>query len=624
MKITLNDARLMQGEHHADSLHLSAGSLPENAEVRVAFLTPRGRRCESPAVTLVNGEGDFSLPQSLLDGAGRLLAQLLAETDERLLKSEVFAFDVEKSIDATGETPEDGFYTLSGACGRLDALAFDLAAFMDETETALAGKQAALTFDETPTADSRNPVTSGGVKAYVDAAAAAAVPNLTDYAKKSYVDSTAEMKIEERIEQGIDYGYITGKTTVDSTPTANSTHLVTSGGVKAYVDDAVADVDVDLTDYYTKDEVVARIVDRDVIIDKTVADTDKTTSGGINTYTWEAAAAAETLDLCDALKHILFVYDNTARSMASVGTSPNFALVYNFPDESSMTPTGTPCFRLRWSESGGVSYYHLDTDQELEGDFEFRRDNPACRRDDLFWPHGRSKIFQEILTFDNVPTAGSDNPVKSGGVKSYVEAQGYVNQLGLETTLMTALLAYQKKAELARVASTGSYGDLTDTPTVDSTPTANSTHLVTSGGVKTYVDTAVAGAVAPTRVQVAFSWDITKEQQTIDSVTGDIAGAFAHAMNGRSDLVYADLAEGYSGGTVSLPLVGTTITQTQMLLTFTTAAVSGLAAVILSLTAESAAAAPTDGRFYFTPAQMEDMGLPAVYLVFDLRTKTLN
>ena len=129
MQITLNDARLMQGEHHADSLHLSAGSLPENAEVRLAFLTPRGRRCESPAVELTDGEGDFSLPQSLLDGAGRLLVQLLAETDDRLLKSEVFAFDVEKSIDATGETPEEGFFSLSGVCRRLDALAFDLAAF---------------------------------------------------------------------------------------------------------------------------------------------------------------------------------------------------------------------------------------------------------------------------------------------------------------------------------------------------------------------------------------------------------------------------------------------------------------------------------------------------------------
>lgn len=34
--------------------------------------------------------------------------------------------------------------------------------------TALAGKQDTLTFDSTPTASSTNPVTSGGVKTYVD------------------------------------------------------------------------------------------------------------------------------------------------------------------------------------------------------------------------------------------------------------------------------------------------------------------------------------------------------------------------------------------------------------------------------------------------------------------------
>jgi hypothetical protein len=55
---------------------------------------------------------------------------------------------------------------------------------------------------------------------------------------------------------------------------------------------------------------------------------------------------------------------------------------------------------------------------------------------------------QGQLTFDNVPTANSDNPVKSSGIK-------------------TALDGKQ------------------DTLTFDSTPTANSTNPVTSGGVYT-------------------------------------------------------------------------------------------------------------------------------------------
>ena len=39
-------------------------------------------------------------------------------------------------------------------------------------QDAMAGKQEELTFDDTPAADSRNPVTSAGIKSYVDAAVA--------------------------------------------------------------------------------------------------------------------------------------------------------------------------------------------------------------------------------------------------------------------------------------------------------------------------------------------------------------------------------------------------------------------------------------------------------------------
>ena len=255
--------------------------------------------------------------------------------------------------------------------------------------------------------------------------------DLTDYATKEYVEgkgyqngsqvtAIVRSEIEDRIVYGIDYAYILNKPTVDSTPTANSTNLVTSGGVKAYVDAAVADVDVDLTDYYTKDEVTKQIQDRTVYINKPVEETVKTTSGGINTYTWEQVFASDWVYTLAVINHIVFENNGDTCRMTTVGTNPDYALVYKFPDESSMTPTGTPCFRLRWSESGGVSYLHLDTDQELDGAIVFWRDNQPIRWDALYLPDGKSRVFQEILTFDNVPTADSDNPVKSGGVYSSI------------------------------------------------------------------------------------------------------------------------------------------------------------------------------------------------------------
>lgn len=46
-----------------------------------------------------------------------------------------------------------------------------------ETNTLLGGKQNTLTFDSTPTANSTNPVTSGGIKTYVDTAVTNSIQN---------------------------------------------------------------------------------------------------------------------------------------------------------------------------------------------------------------------------------------------------------------------------------------------------------------------------------------------------------------------------------------------------------------------------------------------------------------
>lgn len=108
---------------------------------------------------------------------------------------------------------------------------------------------------------------------------------------------------------------------------------------------------------------------------------------------------------------------------------------------------------------------------------------------------------QDKLTFDTTPTANSSNPVTSNGIKS-------------------ALNKKVDASSLKTVATTGSYNDLTNKPTIptvptkvsaftndagyltahqdlsgyqtkltfDTTPTANSTNPVTSGGIKTAID----------------------------------------------------------------------------------------------------------------------------------------
>ena len=651
MRITLTDARLMQGEHHADSLHLSAGSLPENAEVRLAFLTPRGRRCESPAVELTDGEGDFSLPQSLLDGAGRLLVQLLAETDDRLLKSEVFSFDVERSIDATGETPEEGFFSLSGVCRRLDALAFDLAAFMDETAAALAGKQAALTFDETPTAGSENPVSSGGVKAYVDAAIPKKVSDLTNdagYQNGSQVAATVRSEIEDRIVYGIDYAYMLNKPTVDNAPTANSGNLVTSGGVKAYVDAAVADVDVDLTDYATKAYVDAAVADVDPDLSSLAAvafsgnyydlqdrpdipvvsrdiEADSANYG-------KAAAAKAVKEFVEGKGYLTQhqsltdyatkVYVDAA--VAAAGGAPELFPVTMDLNLSTMALTNLSATFAETQAAIAAGKLPVVT-------LSFTGANGA-ETANAFLTTARSDTLQFTATLRANFGAGAHVYIfillwtASAATLTPVTLPEKLSDLTNDQNFMTGnQVAATVRSEIEdRIIYGIDYAYILNKPTVDTAPTANSGNLVSSGGVKTYVDTAVAGGTAPSTVQAAFSIDATQDKQTITGLTGDLAGAFAKLTNGRRDLVRAELNESVSGAVLCLPLVSANLTQSEFHMVFSIVGSSAIGVGVFTLTADSRADAPTDGSFYLTPQQMAEMGLPEVYLAFDLQFRILN
>ena len=105
-------------------------------------------------------------------------------------------------------------------------------------------KQNALTFDTTPTANSTNPVTSAGIKAYVDNA----TPTIT-------MDDTPTSGSNNPVKSGGIYTALQGKQntlTFDSTPTASSTNPVTSGGVKAALD-----LKANQSTTYTKTEVDA-------------------------------------------------------------------------------------------------------------------------------------------------------------------------------------------------------------------------------------------------------------------------------------------------------------------------------------------------------------------------------
>lgn len=94
---------------------------------------------------------------------------------------------------------------------------------------------------------------------------------------------------------------------------------------------------------------------------------------------------------------------------------------------------------------------------------------------------------QDGLTFDTEPTAGSENPVTSDGLKkAFDQVQSSLN--------------------------------------FDQTPTAGSKNPVTSGGIKNYVDTAVAGVDVSAQLatkQDVLTWDQAPTAGSQNPVTSD-------------------------------------------------------------------------------------------------------
>ena len=94
-------------------------------------------------------------------------------------------------------------------------------------------KQDLLNFDNSPTQNSTNPVTSGGVYDALQNVQ----PDLSNYYTKTQVDTALTAK--------------QNTLTFDNTPTENSTNPVTSGGIYT----ALQNVQPDMNNYYDKDEI---------------------------------------------------------------------------------------------------------------------------------------------------------------------------------------------------------------------------------------------------------------------------------------------------------------------------------------------------------------------------------
>lgn len=110
-------------------------------------------------------------------------------------------------------------------------------------------KQDTLTFDDTPTANSNNPVKSGGVKAALDLKLDSA--DYTNFSGATSESAGTAGKVPAPASPGKYLSSDGAWETPDSAPTAGSNKLITSGAVKEALDNVEIDVDDALSDSST-------------------------------------------------------------------------------------------------------------------------------------------------------------------------------------------------------------------------------------------------------------------------------------------------------------------------------------------------------------------------------------
>ena len=236
MKIECLNGPLCEAENDARILTLTLEAAFASHEIRLALLTPAGRRYLTPAITLTNGTGEYPLPACALDSRGKLMAQIIAQNGAgQVAKSEVFAFPVARSIPCeTAQTAESGLITLGSLDTALNALS---SAFDSLSPVAGSGSYTDLTdCPEIPTV----PETLSSFTNDAGYLTAADV----DGSLVASSENPVQSKVVQSALSGKQATYAADSSAWDSAPSTGSTKPVTSGGIKSALDGKQAVYDV--------------------------------------------------------------------------------------------------------------------------------------------------------------------------------------------------------------------------------------------------------------------------------------------------------------------------------------------------------------------------------------------
>ena len=192
---------------------------------------------------------------------------------------------------------------------------------------------------------------------------------------------------------------------------------------------------------------------------------------------------------------------------------------------------------------------------------------------------------QDVLTFDETPTTNSNNPVKSKGIKDAIDQMGAEKQNVLTfDDAPTAGSDNPVKSKGIKAAIDNMGATKQDTLTFDVTPTAGSGHPVTSGGIKSAMD------VLDTAKQNVLTFDQAPAAGSNNPVTSNginqaIANFITRAVN---DLInYYTKSETYTKVEVQQLIAGIAQFQFEIVQTLPTASADTMGKIYLIPSAHS-------------------------------------
>lgn len=396
-----------------------------------AYKTSNDQALEDLEATLTeavsNADTKAEAAMTLADGADTNASNALTKANNALTKAE-------QAVLASG--------TAMNAAGEATAKA-------EAVEQALSGKQDVLTFDQAPTADSQNPVTSGGVYKAIRNADIELDDNVTQTSQNGVKSSGIYKFVKENSEAGrLDHlqeqifelsNTMQVKLTFDSKPKKGSLNPVTSNGIFEAIQGSGGGT-------ITLDDTVTAESQNGVKSSGIHAAIEAARTSLAAMITAANAVIESHTDDIAALQEFQTTQDTT-------NETHNTQIAANKKAVDDLTVTVTDneeSVNTRFTQLEG----RLDADEglvsgkqaQLYSESGNRRTNIGAKVDKDFGvrPANHSTLptslavynaladKQDTLTFDQTPTADSQNPVTSGGVYAALQGAGGGGKLKYE------------------------------------------------------------------------------------------------------------------------------------------------------------------------------------------------